>query len=60
MMIGEECSSHIKWTTWNILPAPNVEKIVRDDEWIIDDEELYIMQELWSLVEQARAQGRDI
>jgi hypothetical protein len=33
---------------------------MRDDEWIIDDEELYIMQNLWSLVEQARALGRDI
>jgi hypothetical protein len=30
------------------------------DEWIIDDNELAIMQELWELVEIARADGKDI
>jgi hypothetical protein len=29
-------------------------------EWKIDDKELFIMQELWALVEQARELGRDI
>jgi len=30
------------------------------DEWVIDDNELFIMQELWELVEQARKQGKNI
>ena len=30
------------------------------NQWIIDDKELYIMQELWELVEIARADGKDI
>lgn len=29
-------------------------------EWNIDDNELYVMQELWALVESARANGKDI
>ena len=31
-----------------------------DNEWIIDDKELYVMQELWGLVENARANGKEI
>ena len=33
---------------------------MKDSEWVIDDKELSIMQELWELVEIARADGKNI
>ena len=33
---------------------------MKDSEWVIDDKELSIMQELWELVEIARADAKNI